>query len=222
MKSSMTLDKISDGIAYEIDDMVKADAGGCNGCSACCHGVGDMVVLNPFDVYSITKNTGVSFESLLTDKLNLVTENKISLPYLNMIGNKERCAFLNENDRCSIHKFRPSICRLFPLGRFYEEDTFKYFLQVDTCTKKNLKEVSVRDWIEIDDYDNNSLFIMVWYKLLKALTFRVKFIRDDEELKAVNTYLQEVFYNIDPKEHEDFYSELFSRVPAAKDKLGIL
>lgn len=222
MKSSMTLDKISDGRAYDIDDMVKADTGGCDGCSACCHDVGDMVVLNPYDIYNIAKNSSVSFDELTGNKLNMITDGKIALPYLKMVGSKNRCAFLNENDRCSIHTYRPSICRLFPLGRFYEDDGFKYFLQIDTCSMKNLKEISVREWIGVEDYDNNKVFIMAWYKLLKALTFRVKFIRDDEELKSVNTFLQDTFFKINPKEYDDFYQEFFNRLPAAKDRLGIL
>ena len=47
-----------------------------------------------------------------------------------MNNEKEACYFLNEEGRCSIHSFRPGICRLFPLGRFYEEEGFRYFLQI--------------------------------------------------------------------------------------------
>ena len=33
--------------------------------------------------------------------------------------------FLNEQGRCSIHDSRPGFCRLFPLGRFYENGGFR-------------------------------------------------------------------------------------------------
>ena len=32
-----------------------------------------------------------------------------------MAEDSESCTFLDENGRCSIHPFRPGICRLFPL-----------------------------------------------------------------------------------------------------------
>ena len=53
MKSTNILDKISDGKLYDIEDMVKADTCGCNGCNDCCLDVGHLVVLKPFDVYEI-------------------------------------------------------------------------------------------------------------------------------------------------------------------------
>ena len=55
MKSINILDEISDGKLYDIEDIVKADTCGCDGCSDCCHDVGELVVLTPFD---ILKNAG--------------------------------------------------------------------------------------------------------------------------------------------------------------------
>ena len=50
MKSINILEEISDGNLYDINDIVKADTCGCDGCSDCCIDVGDLVVLTPFDV----------------------------------------------------------------------------------------------------------------------------------------------------------------------------
>ena len=41
MRTLRTLEGISDGKVYDYEDWVGADAGGCEGCSACCHHVGD-------------------------------------------------------------------------------------------------------------------------------------------------------------------------------------
>ena len=38
-------------------------------------------------------------------------------------------------------------------------------------------------------YDENKRFILEWYKFIKALTFRLKFVRDEEEIKAINKIL---------------------------------
>ncbi len=43
---------------YKAGDMVKADCGGCQGCSACCQGMGDSIKLDPLDVYRLETNLG--------------------------------------------------------------------------------------------------------------------------------------------------------------------
>ena len=188
MKSTNILDKISDGKLYDIEDMVKADTCGCNGCNDCCLDVGDLVVLTPFDVYEIVNCLGVTFDDLLGDKIELRQNNKILLPYLKMQDNN-RCSFLNEKGRCIIHSKRPNICRMFPLGRVYQDNDFKYFLQIGNCPKEDLKDVKVSDWVGIENYDENKEFILEWYKLTKALAFRLKFVRDEKEIEEINQIL---------------------------------
>lgn len=221
MVSKVCLNDISDGRLYDINDMVKADAGGCDGCSACCHGVGELVVLTPFDVYEMVHHLEVSFDALLGEGLELCSDDKILLPHLKMKGEQERCSFLDKDDRCSIHGFRPNICRLFPLGRAYEQNDFKYILQVGACTKAHLAKIKVKKWIGIQNYAANKDFLLAWYQLLKALAFRLKFIRDEQELKVCQEDVLDTFYRI-PADSADFYAEFFRRLPEAKNRLGIL
>ena len=46
-----SLDEISDGRTYRENDMVKADTAGCEGCFKCCTGMGQSIILDPFDVW---------------------------------------------------------------------------------------------------------------------------------------------------------------------------
>lgn len=221
MRIEKSLEIISDGKIYEIDSIVKADAGGCEGCSACCHNVGDLIELTPFDLYQMKLSTKQSFDELLVDKIELRINNKMNLPYLKMKGDTKRCSFLNDEDRCNIHAYRPNICRLFPLGRVYEKDGFKYFLQVDACVKSNLHEIEVGNWLGIERYEDNKTFIMIWYTLMKALAFRLKFVYNEKELHAINEDLLDMFYRMKVEE-EDFYKVFTRAVDEAKTKLGII
>ena len=221
MRPKNILDEISDGKLYDIGDMVKADTGGCTGCSDCCKDVGDLVVLTPFDVNEIVNFLGVSFDELLGDKIVLRETNKISLPYLKMQDKNKYCSFLNKEGRCTIHSKRPNICRLFPLGRVYKGDDFKYFLQIGNCPKDNLQEVKIESWLGIDNYDENKKFILEWHKFIKALTFRLKFVRDEEEIAKVNETILNGFYRTSIKE-ADFYSEFMKNFPKIKNDLGII
>ncbi len=222
MRSLKTLEDISDGRIYDIEDTVKAGTGGCDGCSACCHDVGELVVLTPFDVYEMVSGLNVSFDELLIDKLELRENNKIVLPHLKMYGDSKRCSFLGIENRCIIHGHRPDICRLFPLGRVYEDDDCKYFLQVGSCMKSNLEKVKVKEWIGIKNNHENKAFILAWYRLLKALTFRLKFVRDDQELETINKSLLDIFYRMTLKDEEDFYSAFLRCLPEAKNQLSII
>lgn len=222
MKSNLTLEEILDGKTYDINSMVKADSNGCDDCSTCCHGVGEMVELNPFDIYEITKHLNTTFDELLDNRIELLANDKFYIPHLKMIGKSEACSFLNTDGRCTIHCSRPNICRLFPLGRVYIEDNFKYFLNDNACTKPKLGKIKVKKWIGISNYSQNKAFILEWHRLIKALTFRLKFIRDEKELENINEYLLNTFYRVSIKDDENFYTNFYKRLPIAKERLGIL
>ena len=53
MKRNVSLAEISDGRLYDRNDMVKADCHGCQDCSACCRGMGNSVILDPYDMYRL-------------------------------------------------------------------------------------------------------------------------------------------------------------------------
>ena len=220
MRTTNILNEISDGKLYDIEDMVKADTCGCNGCSDCCKDVGDLVVLTPFDIYEMTTYLNTDFDKLLGDKILLRENNKITLPYLKMQDENKNCSFLDKNGRCTIHSKRPNICRLFPLGRAYQDNDFKYFLQVDNCPKDELKDVKVSQWINIENYNENKKFILEWYKFIKALTFRLKFVRDEKEIAHINEFLLDNFYRV--KIDNDFYKSFEELLPKVKNKLGII
>ena len=61
MERNVEIDKISDGKRYGANDLVKVGCDDCRGCSACCHGMGDSIVLDPMDVYRLGKDDGRDF-----------------------------------------------------------------------------------------------------------------------------------------------------------------
>ena len=115
MIRQIDMNEISDGRLYRADDMVKAGCGGCEGCHACCTGMGNSIVLDPYDIYSMEKGLNTGFAKLLNNKIELNAVDGIILPNMKLSGADERCGFLDSDGRCTIHGFRPGICRLFPL-----------------------------------------------------------------------------------------------------------
>ena len=103
-----------------------------------------------------------------TSELELNVVDGIILPNLRMNGTREVCSFLNEEGRCSIHPYRPGICRLFPLGRYYEKNGFHYFLQIDECRKKSRGKMKVKKWLGIPELKHYEAYIVSWHQLILA------------------------------------------------------
>lgn len=216
MKRTVSLEEISDGKLYGLNDMVKAGCNDCKGCSACCRGMGKSIVLDPLDVYRLTAGLGVAMQELLADKLELNVVDGIILPNLKMTGAEECCAFLNEEGRCSIHEYRPGICRLFPLGRYYENGSFQYFLQNRECPYPNPTKVKVSKWIDTPNLARNQEYINSWHYFLLEMAEWLAGSEDEELAKKVNLFLLQLFF-LKPYDTEaDFYEQFYQRMEQAR------
>lgn len=219
MLREIDLKEISDGKLYTCNDLVKADCGDCKGCHACCCGMGQSIVLDPLDVSRLVNGLGMTFEELLTSGLELNVVDGIILPNLKMQSEKEQCMFLDENGRCSVHAFRPGICRLFPLGRYYEDRDFKYFLQVHECKKENRTKVKVKKWLDMPDMKKYEKFVNDWHYFLVDIGEALK--DEPEAAKSVSMYLLKRFYILPYQKEEDFYLQFDRRMEAVREGLGI-
>lgn len=219
MERNISMDEISDGKLYDLNDMVKANCQNCEGCSACCQGMGSSIILDPLDIYQLEKNLGVTFEGLMAERIELNVVDGVILPNLKMAGKKEACSFLNEEGRCSIHGFRPGICRLFPLGRFYENNSFQYFLQVHECKKENRSKVKVSRWIDTPDLKKNQKFVCDWHYFQKDVQNVLKSTQNDELIKKINMYVLNQFFVVPYDTDTDFYEQFDGRMTVARKML---
>lgn len=230
MKRNVRLEDISDGKLYTANDLVKADCHDCEGCSACCRGMAS-IVLDPYDVWLLCMGLGKTFEGLMEEHIELQVVDGVILPKLKMAGEEESCTFLDENGRCSIHLFRPGICRLFPLGRYYEDDGFRYFLQVNECSKKDQSKIKVKKWLGIPNLKSYEKYIREWHQFLQTCEEAMKTL-DDENKRIFQLYILRTFYQTpyqlcgrEGAEKEDvylrFYQEFSMRMKKLKEQLGL-
>ncbi len=219
MKREIDLQEISDGRLYGLNDMVKADCNDCEGCSSCCQGMGESIILDPMDIYRLCAGTGKNFSELLDCEIELNVVDGTILPNLKLEGESEACRFLNNQGRCSIHTYRPGICRLFPLGRIYEDGTVKYFLQVHECEKENRSKVKVKKWLGIPESKKYEQFVVDWHYLLCDLQEIMEQRQDDELNKTCNMFLLQLFYLTPYDVTQDFYEQFYVRFQEAKNAL---
>lgn len=219
MKREVNLNDISDGKLYGLNDLVKADCNDCEGCFACCQGMGTSIQLDPLDIYNLIINLDCSFEELLNVKIELNVVDGIILPNLKMDGLSEKCSFLSEEGRCKIHAFRPGICRLFPLGRYYENHSFQYFLQVHECKKQNRTKVKVRKWIDTPDLKNYESFVVDWHYFLLDVQSYITTLQDVQKIKEINMILLNQFYIKPYDKNCDFYLQFNARLDEVRNSI---
>lgn len=198
---------------YGNNDMVKVGCHDCKGCSDCCTDMGESIWLDPYDVYQLTTNLGKSFESLLTKEVELHVEDGLILPNIRMIGEENpKCSFLSEEGRCSVHGFRPGFCRLFPLGRNYEDGKLTYFLLEDACPVPNKSKMKINKWLNVPRLKEYESFLVKWHSLTKGLRQCYADNAENEAVvKAINMKFLQIFY-LSPYTEEDFYLQFASRM----------
>lgn len=212
MERQVDLMEISDGKFYGLNNMVKACANNCDGCSACCHGRGDTITLDPLDVHQLKTGLGASFEQLMARGISLGVVNGIIRPSMMMTDEEDsKCVFLNEKGLCDIHSFRPGLCRLFPLGRAYEDGEIKYILLTGECVRENRTKVKVRKWIDMPDMGAYEKFLLTWHDFLKDIESAVNNAEDETFAKNLNMYVLQKFYVENFGESQEQFYEVFKK-----------
>ncbi len=221
MKRNCSLEEISDGALYGLDDLVEASCNGCKGQATCCHGMGCSIILDPYDIYRLTANLNVTVQELLTDKIELNVVDGIILPNLKMTELEEGCSFLNKEGKCSIHAHRPGICRIFPLGRYYENHSFQYFLQKDECQNNSKTMIKVKNWIHTSEIGKNTEFLINWHYFLNDAEKVIMNTQDEKLVKDLNLYILNCFYLKKYEPEMDFYMQFNQRLSEANRILNL-
>ncbi len=184
MKREGDLQSLTDGKLYRSSDMAKLGCKDCEGCSACCRGMGNSVVLDPYDIQRLSRGIGKTFSQMIGNEVMLSVTDGLILPSLNMENETGICPFLNQEGRCGIYAFRPGICRLFPLGRYYHDDGFSYVLMTGECKKENRSKIKIEKWLGEPDIKKYEQFVLKWKVILDAAQKEREQIEIPEEMAS--------------------------------------
>lgn len=227
MYRDQTIEEIYDGKFYGINDLAKIGCDGCRGCSACCHGMGGSIVLDPLDVHRLAAGIGTTPAGLLQEhrevlpgtnetvicsaRMELGMVDGLILPHLKLDGEEEACTFLNAEGRCSVHGFRPGVCRLFPLGRYYDgSGDYRYIVQAGECPYPAKSKVKIKRWIDTPDYARYHAFVLRWHEAQKAVQ-RAVAEATPEQARGICVKVLQMFY-LTPYPQDGFFEEFERRV----------
>ena len=91
----------------------------CHACNKCCHGKGIQV--NPYETIRLS-----DFLKITTTEFR---QKFLNGQFLKHKENSDACIFLGEKG-CMVHKDRPLVCRLYPLGRLRMADGGESFTEL--------------------------------------------------------------------------------------------
>lgn len=213
------MDYSLDGKKYTVDDLAPVGCDDCSGCSICCREMGDTIIQDPYDMWLFCSNMRLSggmqvtFELLVSEDgpWELSMQDGILLPNLKMVDDGH-CPFLSDKGRCTIHKLRSGLCRLFPLGRGFEADGSMYYYVLGGelgCEKMKGPGslVPVKEWLGYEQYEQYELFQIAWHRVKRLLQERIK---DSDKADILREQLLMIFY--DRPYGKDFFTEFASRV----------
>lgn len=198
-------------ILFSGNDMAKLGCGECDGCSDCCRGMGQSIVLDPYDIYQLQKVTKQNFAQLMQEFIELHVLDGLILPSIKMQDDTDACGFLDENGRCSIHADRPGLCRLFPLGRNYDEKGLRYFLLEDACRIQNRTKIKIKKWLEVNALPQYEKFLIEWHDFRKQMQEKMIDSQSDAYVRNVNVKMLEIFYQKPYDTDENFYLQFEKR-----------
>lgn len=145
----------------------------CRQCGDCCRNRED-ILLSPYDLSRIARHLSVNPKHVVDRFCHFYIGDSSRLPVvlLKSIGNDKRCPFLL-NNRCSIHASKPTVCALFPLGRFANvsegNGRTQFFLQPVSCGAKD-EAHTVREWLSSFDLLESETWFQAWQRAITALS----------------------------------------------------
>ena len=168
---------------------------GCRACGKCCTHRSD-IILSPRDIYNIAKELNMSPGNVYFEYCEryIGGSSRVPIAKLISVGADQHCPLLKDR-KCSVHKAKPTVCALYPLGRGINTESGEnmkakdiyYILQPSDCNCK--KEThTVREWVESFGIPVQDQYYVEWMGLVSELSAQFREYQkamDPEKLCAV-------------------------------------
>lgn len=166
-----------DRMKIGLDDSFKFD---CKMCGKCCIHRED-ILLNPKDVYNLAKELNLKTEEIVEQFCEIYIGHDSRIPIVRLLprGNVSRCPLLKDR-KCIAHKSKPTVCALFPIGRFIllagktatdiDMNSIQYIFNKPDCKGSEGTEThTVREWLESFGIPVKDEFFIKWQSIVMEM-----------------------------------------------------
>ena len=165
----------------------------CDQCGKCCTHRED-IILSPMDIFKMAKELKISLVDFYHEYcvFNIGEHTRIPIVRLASEGKDTHCVLL-KNHRCSVHKVKPAVCAMFPLGRYmsFEKDDYnaesidaskvKYLLQPPDCGDES-ETHTVREWLNGFDIKLEDEAFVHWQKAISRFSSKLKELEKKQDM----------------------------------------
>ena len=165
----------------------------CDQCGKCCTHRED-IILSPMDIFKMAKELKMTPVEFYHEYcvFNIGEHTRMPIVRLASEGKDTHCVLL-KNHRCSVHKVKPAVCAMFPLGRYmsFEKDDYnaesidtskvKYLLQPPECGDES-ETHTVRDWLSGFDIKLEDEAFVQWQKAISRFSNKFKELEKKQDM----------------------------------------
>lgn len=171
----------------------------CDNCGKCCCNTFGLTV-SPFDIYRISRQLSITPDEWidLYGECYIGETSRLPNVIIKQIGKHKRCPFLRDNF-CSVHKVKPDVCAIYPLGRGMKiiedkpTDEVVYFLTERDCGNNN-GNGTVKEYLKKMGLLKHEEYFIKWTNIIsKSYEFITGLLNED----------------VLPDELEKYYSLMF-------------
>jgi Fe-S-cluster containining protein len=155
----------ADAAVLSESDLLQLSCGS-DGCRANCCTKSAPIILNPYEIALICRESGMSYEDLL----DVVETGRAKGFPLVMLLRDPACYFFSARG-CRIYQARPLACRLYPLGRVFEHGR-SHIVQPELNICSGLAQSpagTVRDYLAGQDVDLQIRMADQWIEFVSAI-----------------------------------------------------
>lgn len=168
----------------------------CNQCGKCCT-YRDDIILSPRDIYKMSKELQMSpavfFQEYCQSHIGDVS--RIPIVTLRPVGKDYHCPLL-KNNKCIVHRVKPAVCALYPLGRYISADSskdittrmdlasVKYLLQPIECGDDSQTQ-TVREWLSGFEIELEDEYFIQWNTAIQEIGDRLKQLEKTQDMMAM-------------------------------------
>ena len=165
----------------------------CDQCGKCCTHRED-IILSPMDIFKMAKELKMTPVEFYHEYcvFNIGEHTRMPIVRLASEGKDTHCVLL-KNHRCSVHKVKPAVCAMFPLGRYmsFEKDDYnaesidtskvRYLLQPPECGDES-ETHTVREWLSGFDIKLEDEAFVQWQKAISRFSTKFKELEKKQDM----------------------------------------
>lgn len=153
---------------------------GCTMCGKCCINRED-ILLSPRDIYNMSRELQLPPDDLIRQygEVYVGADSRIPIARLRPRGRVKRCPLL-KNRKCMVHKAKPAVCAMFPIGRCMVAENpeeglrdisrarLQYIFMDPACGDKS-ETHTVKEYFELFGIPVEDEFFMKWQQTVLKL-----------------------------------------------------